>query len=189
MQFPCADSHSKTGTLADKAGSTGTAAPCVRVPTIWNNRETHLIMTMRHRADCITGCVDSHCYLQALQDNRIGTEEFISQGVLSLCLRSLAAQDSGLRYNIEPHPVPEGNRAMSTSSKFVSLAIAPPGHDMMVNTHGSADKKITIPGAHALLASANDRDTRQHAPDGLASHSSNSFHKWQVKLLAWDMTK
>ncbi|KAA6426422.1 MAG: hypothetical protein FRX49_03533 [Trebouxia sp. A1-2] len=35
--------------------------------------------------------------VKALQDNRIGTEEFISQGVLSLCLRSLAAQDSGLR--------------------------------------------------------------------------------------------
>ncbi|KAL0021866.1 hypothetical protein WJX77_009321 [Trebouxia sp. C0004] len=35
--------------------------------------------------------------VKALQDKSIGTEAFISCGLLSLCLRTLAAQDSGLR--------------------------------------------------------------------------------------------
>ncbi len=52
-------------------------------------------------SDSMTGCVDCHRCLQALQDKSIGTEEFISHGLLSLCLRSLAAQDSGLRYDLE----------------------------------------------------------------------------------------
>jgi len=88
-----------------------TAAPVSVILTIWKRRELHWIMAMVHRADSVTGCVDCHWCLQALQDKSIGTEEFISQGLLSLCLRSLAAQDSGLRYNLKLHPGPDGNRA------------------------------------------------------------------------------
>lgn len=51
-------------------------------------------------SDRMTGCVDCQSCLQAVQDKSIGTEEFISCGLLSLCLRSLAAQDSGLRYEL-----------------------------------------------------------------------------------------
>ena len=38
-------------------------------------------------------------HLQSQQDNSISSEDFVGQGLLSLCLRSLAAQDDGLRYS------------------------------------------------------------------------------------------
>lgn len=36
-------------------------------------------------------------YLQALHDRTMSAENFVGQGLLSLCLRTLATQDEGLR--------------------------------------------------------------------------------------------
>ncbi len=76
---------------------------------------------------------------------------------------------------------------MGREQAYVSLAIAMSGHDMMIGIQDHANKCSTDPEAHPLLASANDQDTRQHAPDCIAVDSSNSSCRCQVVLLSLDL--
>ena len=58
---------------------------------------------------------------------------------------------------------------------------------MMMDIDDNANKSTTNAGGHALC-SADARRTRQHVPEGIAVHSSNSSCRHQVMLLSQVMT-
>ncbi len=63
-----------------------------------NSREVRLVYDLLECIQQKLGLSQLHPWcVQSQRAKRISTDDFIIQGLLSLCLRSLASQDEGLR--------------------------------------------------------------------------------------------